>query len=283
MHFGKTGKVRRTYLSDRLQKGENNKGSLDEGIKNKEQWEGPEFQDTATSGEKKENHALTFYSMDEKSERYFSPCYVDGLHAYDREYKAIKENQDPGVFVLPIQLEAKLDLHALADTGSNINVMPYRIFAKFGRDNVKPVDDEISMLDHSTAKPIGILKDVLCQVGVTTILAKSLILDIPVDRIPTASYRVPTARRSFHYQEESSHCQKKREATAVKIALLLKSRRNCQSKLDDSYTNKYKTTQELWATILKTFSGNEATKKMKKNLLKHQFGNFKAEGSETLE
>nr|GEV72453.1 ribonuclease H-like domain-containing protein [Tanacetum cinerariifolium] len=36
--------------------------------------------------------------------------------------------------------------------------------------------------------------------------------------------------------EESSHCQKKREATAVKIALLLKSRRNCQSKLDDSYT-----------------------------------------------
>nr|GFB16009.1 hypothetical protein [Tanacetum cinerariifolium] len=27
--------------------------------------------------------------------------------------------------------------------------------------------------------------------------------------------------------EESSHCQKKREATAVKIALLLKSRRNC--------------------------------------------------------
>nr|GFA93210.1 hypothetical protein [Tanacetum cinerariifolium] len=37
--------------------------------------------------------------------------------------------------------------------------------------------------------------------------------------------------------EESSHCQKKREATAVKIALLLKSKRNCQSKSDDSYAN----------------------------------------------
>nr|GEW96826.1 hypothetical protein [Tanacetum cinerariifolium] len=35
--------------------------------------------------------------------------------------------------------------------------------------------------------------------------------------------------------EESYHCQKKREATAVKIALLLKSRRNCQSKSNDSY------------------------------------------------
>nr|GEZ18672.1 hypothetical protein [Tanacetum cinerariifolium] len=35
--------------------------------------------------------------------------------------------------------------------------------------------------------------------------------------------------------------------------------------------------------ILKTFSGNEATKKTKKNQLKQQYGNFKAEGSETLE
>nr|GEX19198.1 ribonuclease H-like domain-containing protein [Tanacetum cinerariifolium] len=47
--------------------------------------------------------------------------------------------------------------------------------------------------------------------------------------------------------------------------------------------SKYKTAKELWASILKTFGGNEATKKRKKNLLKQQYGNFKAEGSETLE
>ncbi|GJR79563.1 putative ribonuclease H-like domain-containing protein, partial [Tanacetum coccineum] len=35
--------------------------------------------------------------------------------------------------------------------------------------------------------------------------------------------------------------------------------------------------------ILKTFGGNEATKKTKKNQLKQQYGNFKAKGSETLE
>nr|GEY42883.1 ribonuclease H-like domain-containing protein [Tanacetum cinerariifolium] len=46
---------------------------------------------------------------------------------------------------------------------------------------------------------------------------------------------------------------------------------------------KYKTAQELWAAILKTFGGNEATKKTKKNLLKQQYGNFKVEGSKTLE
>nr|GEU83440.1 hypothetical protein [Tanacetum cinerariifolium] len=47
--------------------------------------------------------------------------------------------------------------------------------------------------------------------------------------------------------------------------------------------NDYKTAQQLWAAILKTFGGNEATKKTKKNLLKQQYGNFKAKGSETLE
>nr|GFB10157.1 hypothetical protein [Tanacetum cinerariifolium] len=47
--------------------------------------------------------------------------------------------------------------------------------------------------------------------------------------------------------------------------------------------SKYKTAQELWAAILKKFGGNEASKKTKKNLLKQQYGNFKAEGSKTLE
>nr|GEY48329.1 hypothetical protein [Tanacetum cinerariifolium] len=46
---------------------------------------------------------------------------------------------------------------------------------------------------------------------------------------------------------------------------------------------KYETSKELWEAILKTFGGNEATKKTKKNQLKMQYGNFKAKGSETLE
>nr|GEZ69400.1 hypothetical protein [Tanacetum cinerariifolium] len=176
---------------------------------------------------------------------------------------------------------------------------------------------------------------------------------LPVMKFPLPE-EVPTA------SEKSSHCQEKRDATAEKIALLLKLSSNCQSKSYDSYakvglvsvgnkmhkafqlpvmefplpeekrshccedctatkvkkklsvkviefgdsyeapkdsvtigsasdgTDKkkgrtHKTAQELWAAILKTFGGNEATKKTKKNLLKQQYGNFKAEGSETLE
>nr|GFA92091.1 hypothetical protein [Tanacetum cinerariifolium] len=119
---------------------------------------------------------------------------------------------------------------------------------------------------------------------------------LPVIEFPLAE-EVPTA------SEESCHCQKKREATAVKIALLgrtvtltiedmqkrkndVKARTTLQLSLPDEHQlrfSKHKTAQELWAVILKTFGGNEATKKTKKNLLKQQYDNFKAEGSETLE
>nr|GEY66685.1 retrovirus-related Pol polyprotein from transposon TNT 1-94 [Tanacetum cinerariifolium] len=47
-----------------------------------------------------------------------------------------------------------------------------------GIDEAKPMNRGIILLNHSKAEPIGVLKDVLCQVGVTTIIAMFLILDI---------------------------------------------------------------------------------------------------------
>nr|GEX43604.1 hypothetical protein [Tanacetum cinerariifolium] len=72
--------------------------------------------------------------------------------------------------------------------------------------------------------------------------------------------------------------QKRRNDVKVRTTLLLA--------LPDEHQlrfSKYKTAQELWAAILNTFGRNEATKKTKKNQLKQQYGNFKAEGKETLE
>nr|GEV95144.1 hypothetical protein [Tanacetum cinerariifolium] len=71
--------------------------------------------------------------------------------------------------------------------------------------------------------------------------------------------------------------QKKKNDVKARTTLLLS--------LSDEHQllSKYKTVGELWAAILKTFGGNEPTKKTKKNLLKQQYGNFKAEGSKTLE
>ncbi|GJU97269.1 hypothetical protein Tco_1326540, partial [Tanacetum coccineum] len=96
--------------------------------------------------------------------------------------EALKEKEDPGAFIFPIRLEGKVNENALADTESDINTMPYQIFETLGREDMKKVDRGITMIDHTQAKAMGKLSNVLSQVGVTTIIAKFLILDIPIDR-----------------------------------------------------------------------------------------------------
>nr|GEY03849.1 hypothetical protein [Tanacetum cinerariifolium] len=71
--------------------------------------------------------------------------------------------------------------------------------------------------------------------------------------------------------------QKRRNDVKARTNLLLALHNEYQLRF-----SKYKTAQELWGAILKTFGRNEATKKTKKNQLKQQYGNFKTEGSETL-
>nr|GEW59125.1 hypothetical protein [Tanacetum cinerariifolium] len=86
--------------------------------------------------------------------------------------------------------------------------------------------------------------------------------------------KVPTARRRECHCHENCTAGKSQGITI------------CKDSIPQSlccFSSKYKTAQVLWAAILKTFGGNKATKKTKKNLLKQQYGNFKAEGSETLE
>ncbi|GJS77541.1 putative reverse transcriptase domain-containing protein [Tanacetum coccineum] len=71
--------------------------------------------------------------------------------------EALKEKDKPGAFIFPIRLEGQVNENALADTGSDINTMPYWIYEQLGREDMK-------------------------KVGITTLIAKFLILDIPIDR-----------------------------------------------------------------------------------------------------
>nr|GEV76883.1 hypothetical protein [Tanacetum cinerariifolium] len=80
------------------------------------------------------------------------------------------------------KLEGQVNENALADTGSDINTMPYRIYETLGREDMKKVDRGITMINHAQVEAMGILTNVLCQVGVTTLIAKFLILDILIDR-----------------------------------------------------------------------------------------------------
>ncbi|GJR04848.1 retrotransposon ORF1 [Tanacetum coccineum] len=113
---------------------------------------------------------------------------LDGMNKEEEEAiikikgEALIEKDDPGAFVIPIRLEGKINLNALVDTSSDVNVIPYHIYKELGREEVQNVKKGISMLDHSKVEPMGLLSNVLCQVGVTTIIAKFLILDMPIDR-----------------------------------------------------------------------------------------------------
>ncbi|GJW39930.1 DNA-directed DNA polymerase [Tanacetum coccineum] len=96
--------------------------------------------------------------------------------------EALKEKDDPEAFIFPIRFKGKINENVLADTRSDINTMPYQIYEKLGRKEIKKVDRGIMMINHTQAEPVGMLTNVLCQVGVTTIIAKFLILDIPIDQ-----------------------------------------------------------------------------------------------------
>ncbi|GJU21098.1 ribonuclease H-like domain-containing protein [Tanacetum coccineum] len=96
--------------------------------------------------------------------------------------EALKEKDDPRAFIFPIRLEGQVKKNALADTGSDINTMPYQIYEQLEREEMKNVDRGITMINHTQAEAMGLLTNVLFQVGVTTLIAKFLILDIPIDR-----------------------------------------------------------------------------------------------------
>nr|GEX76792.1 hypothetical protein [Tanacetum cinerariifolium] len=85
---------------------------------------------------------------------------LDGMNKEEEEAiikfkgESLIEKEDPRAFVISIRLEGKINLNALAKIGLDINVMAYRVYKELGKE----------------------------EVGVTTIIAKFLILDMPIDR-----------------------------------------------------------------------------------------------------
>nr|GFA06033.1 hypothetical protein [Tanacetum cinerariifolium] len=67
----------------------------------------------------------------------------------------IKEKKDPGAFIFPITLEGLINENALADTRSDINTMPYRIYKQLGRDDIMKEDRNITMINYIEAEVTG--------------------------------------------------------------------------------------------------------------------------------
>ncbi|GJY47038.1 hypothetical protein Tco_0436101 [Tanacetum coccineum] len=80
--------------------------------------------------------------------------------------EALKGKDDPGAFIFPIRLEGHVNKNALANTGSDINTMPYRIYEQLGREEMKKVDRGITMINHTQAEAMRILTNLVTIGGI---------------------------------------------------------------------------------------------------------------------
>ncbi|GJU22597.1 hypothetical protein Tco_1155939 [Tanacetum coccineum] len=69
----------------RLFMDEHHRITLNDMIESEGNWDGPEYLNTVDSGKKKEVKAFTFHRMEteEVCERNITPCFMEGLDAYD--------------------------------------------------------------------------------------------------------------------------------------------------------------------------------------------------------
>nr|GEZ30692.1 hypothetical protein [Tanacetum cinerariifolium] len=267
---------------------ENNQSSVAEGIENKEQWDGIEFQDIASSGQKREAKVFTFYRIEEENEHEFAvklcleyekknqenlvkrellvsqkgefyfvkfivnpeeddvePNVIldnsketknfkdDWDHLLEIDFRDIPEIDEAGPSLsngkpltreeaarealtidickrFPILEEKRHVIETMAYNYKYKKILDGIVMGKIKLDGeIKKEEEEaIKKVKRKAlkekedpegyrggqksqprnyhaepkAEPMGALKDVLCQVGVTTIIAKFLILDMPIDR-----------------------------------------------------------------------------------------------------
>ncbi|GJR70773.1 hypothetical protein Tco_0016838 [Tanacetum coccineum] len=83
-----------------------------------------------------------FSILKEKRPVFETMAYKEVIKQFKGE--ALKEKEDPGAFIILIRLEAKINLNALANTGLDINVMPYRLYMKLAKTslNTKESDND---------------------------------------------------------------------------------------------------------------------------------------------
>ncbi|GKD36596.1 hypothetical protein Tco_1252105 [Tanacetum coccineum] len=131
----------------------------------------PFLEDIKAEEKKEERPIIETMAYHDKYKKILDEIWKDKV---ELDGKIVKEEEEA--------VKLRVNENALAGTGSDINTMPYQIYEQLGREDMKKVDRGITMINHSQVEAMGILINVLCQVGVTTLIAKFLILDILIDR-----------------------------------------------------------------------------------------------------
>ncbi|GJY50042.1 gag protease polyprotein [Tanacetum coccineum] len=121
-------------------------------------WDSPEYKDTAGSRGKKEPEALVFHKMytKEDSDRdEEGKLNLDDLETLlDFDFDEVPQIETD----LPPMAGRPNHENSSADTGSDTNTMPYRIYEQLGRDDIMKEDRNITMINYTEAEVTGRLR-----------------------------------------------------------------------------------------------------------------------------
>ncbi|XP_048627019.1 uncharacterized protein LOC125595151 [Brassica napus] len=92
--------------------------------------------------------------------------------------KPIKKLDDPGKFVLSIQIGRTVFACSLYDMGSSINLMPYSVAKRLGFSDFKSTRISLAFADRSVKSPVGILEDLHVRVGNTFVPTAFVVLKV---------------------------------------------------------------------------------------------------------
>ncbi|CAH9121562.1 unnamed protein product [Cuscuta epithymum] len=86
--------------------------------------------------------------------------------------------EDPGSFIININLGNSKSEKAMLDLGASINLMPYSVYLKLGLNELKSTTMSLQLADRSIRYLRGIVEDVLVQVDKLIIPADFVVLDM---------------------------------------------------------------------------------------------------------
>ncbi|GJT62783.1 reverse transcriptase domain-containing protein, partial [Tanacetum coccineum] len=89
--------------------------------------------------------------------------------------------EDPGSFLILCNFNKTFSCNALADLGASINLMPYSLYAKLSLETLKPTKMSVRLADKSFQYPVGIVENMLVEVGKFTFPAEFVILEMEED------------------------------------------------------------------------------------------------------
>ncbi|KAL7609424.1 hypothetical protein Lser_V15G10314 [Lactuca serriola] len=95
--------------------------------------------------------------------------------------KLPKKKGDPGSLTLPCQFGNLATIHALADSGASVNLMPYSFFKKLDLPEPRPICMAIHLANKTVTFPRGLCEDLLVKVDKFVFPKDFIILDMEAD------------------------------------------------------------------------------------------------------